>query len=488
MYLLTSRWKLVAIIGVILVTGFLTVNLANYYVSAKSVRSALLDNELPLTSNNIYSEIQASLLRPIYISSLMANDTFLKDWMLEGEKDLSKVTRYLDEIRNKYEVDSTFLVSANSNHYYHYQGILKTVSPSVPKDSWFFSMAMHEGNYRVDVDTNEADRNTLTIFVNHKLYDYDGKFIGVTGLGLAVGSVAEMIDRYMSEYSRHIYFVDRQGQIKSHHDRSMIDKMNILKMPGIETVAAEVLAGDSDIVMYHQGGDTILLSYRYIPELDWFLLVEQHEDDALRPLRRALFVNTAISAAVTLLVLLISGYTIHRFQARLETMAQTDKLTGLYNRQYFDAIFDHAVASQKRSLSPLSLALLDVDNLKEVNDSAGHLAGDDYLKTVATIVREHIRKTDVLARWGGDEFAILFMACDGETATQLMETVRERVEASLNGNGAGGSASISVGVAQYEQGGNAQALLALADERLYRAKGEGRNRVVGNSSVAGREG
>ncbi|MCW8958219.1 MAG: cache domain-containing protein, partial [Gammaproteobacteria bacterium] len=211
MRLLTSRWKLLGIIGSILTMGFVAVNLAHYYVSSNSVRDALINNELPLTSNNIYSEIQAGLLRPIYISSLMANDTFLKDWMLDGEQDVEKITRYLAEIRERYEVSSTFVVSNVTRHYYHFNGVLKRVSPDVPKDAWFFSMESHENNYRVDVDYNEAEKNTLTIFVNHKLYDHEGNFLGVTGLGLDVVRVGEMIERYMQDYQRSIYFVDKSG-------------------------------------------------------------------------------------------------------------------------------------------------------------------------------------------------------------------------------------------------------------------------------------
>jgi len=325
--MLTSRWQLVGILGAILAIGFIAVNLAHYHISRESVRSALINNELPLTSNNIYSEIQVSLLRPIYISSLMANDTFLKDWMIDGEKDLDKIVKYLDEIKNRYAVSSTFLVSANSRNYYHFEGILKTVSPNVPKDGWFFSMAAHDGNYRVDVDSNEANRNTLTIFVNHKLYDYQGNFIGVTGLGLDVVSVAAMIERYKHDYHRHIYFVDRTGQVKSHPDEAMIDKANILTMPGIAAVAPTLLAGKDGFLTYANKGDAFLLSYRYIPELDWFLLVEQTENEALAPIRRSLFLNLAISAVVTLLVLLISAIAVRRFQTRLELMAKTDKLT-----------------------------------------------------------------------------------------------------------------------------------------------------------------
>ena len=482
MYLLTSRWKLVIIIGIILTVGFVSVNLASYYVSSNSVRSALINNELPLISNNIYSEIQASLLRPIYISSLMAHNTFVQDWMLEGEKRIEKITKYLAEIKNKYKVSSTFLVSAKTHHYYHSDGILKTVSKKTSKDNWFFTMAAHTGNYRVEVDSNEANRNHLTIFVNHKLFDYDGNFTGVTGLGLDAVNVAKMIDRYKNSYQRNIYFVDRNGQVKSHPERSLIDKVNIQKMPGIESVAKLILSSKSGFLTYKNGGENILTSYRYIPELDWFLLVEQTEGKALQPIRRALYSNLLISAVITLLVLLISSITIHRFQFKLETMAKTDKLTGLINRQYFDILFAHALDNVGRHTSCLSLALFDLDNLKKINDRQGHLAGDQILSAIASLTRKQLRKSDVVARWGGDEFAILLQKCDAVTAIGLMNNIRQNITSTLNHSKTGFPVSISVGVAEYRSGDTSETLLARADKYMYEAKRKGRNRVEGPAS------
>lgn len=474
---LTTRGKLTAIIGVLLIAGFLTVNIANYRISSQSVRDALINNELPLTSNNIYSEIQASLLRPIYISSLMANDTFLKDWMLDGEQDLSKVTKYLDEIRLRYSVSSTFVVSARTHHYYYYDGILKTISPNVPKDSWFFSMKDYPKNYRVDVDYNEAKQNTLTIFVNHKLYDYDGRFLGVTGLGLDVVSVAELIARYRSEFERTIYFVDHEGMIKSHHDESLVDHLSIRNKEGISSVADRLLSGDSGFIIYSRNGDNILLSYRFIPELNWYLLVEQAESDALHPIRQALYVNLAIGALVTLIILLISNYTLKLFHGRLEEMAKTDKLTGLINRQYFDAIYSHAIRRQERDSSPLSLAMFDVDNLKDINDRYGHLEGDRILVEVANVASHHIRGSDVISRWGGDEFTILFSACDEKSALHLVDNIRMHVEQEVRLSDEHMKVGISAGVAQFRAGDDAEMLLSRADKQLYAAKHQGRQRA-----------
>lgn len=473
-----TRNRLVAAIGAILVLGFITVNLANYYVSSSSVRDALINNELPLTSDNIYSEIQSSLLRPIYVSSLMANDTFLKDWMLDGEQDERKITKYLGEIRDRYQISSSFLVSDMTHRYYHFRGVLKSVSPTTSKDGWFFSMRDHPANYRVDVDANEAERNKLTIFINHKVFDYDGRFIGVTGLGLDAINISELIRRYKQEYKRDIYFVDHSGLIKSHGDDHLIDKANIHEQGGISAVADELLGQERGFLKYALNGDTILLSYRFIPELDWYLIVEQPESAALRPIRRALWVNIGISVLITALVLLISAYAANRYQRRLEVMARTDKLTGLVNRQHFDLLFENAMRNTERRREPMSLIVFDIDYFKPVNDRFGHLEGDRLLLAVADTARASVREADIISRWGGDEFIILLINCDEANAVQTAESLRNRVNESVRLPESSETVTISAGVAQYRHGESYEGLLDRADRRLYAAKKNGRNCTV----------
>ena len=476
-----TKNKLLAVLGLVLVLGFVAVNLANYYVSRQSLREALIHNELPLTSNNIYSEIQASLLRPIYVSSLMANDTFLKDWMLGGEHDVGKITKYLRAIRKKYHVFSTFVVSDITKRYYHFTGILKTVSPDVPKDAWFFSMRDYPNNYRVDVDTNEASGNELTIFINHKLYDYDGRFIGVTGLGLDAISVSELIQRYKKAYLRNIYFVDRDGVIKSDENNRIIDKVSIRNKAGISAVADRLLHGKSGFLEYRLNGDHILLTYRFIPELNWYLIVEQPESAALKPIRHALYFNIGVSLLITAIVLLISGYTVNAFQERLERMAKIDKLTGLVNRQYFDLIFENALKMAGRRGEPFSLIVFDVDSLKSINDDYGHVVGDNMIRAVADAAQASVRESDIVSRWGGDEFVILLADCGEEDALHLADALRKRVARQVCLPGSGGPVTISAGVAQHLEGDTYESLIDRADEGLYRAKRAGRNQVAAGS-------
>ena len=97
-----KKYSLLVWLGAILIMGFLATSLASYWVSRDQIRHSIIDQGLPLTGDNIYSEIQRDVLRPTFISSLMASDTFVRDWILSGEQDASQITRYLNEVKQEY--------------------------------------------------------------------------------------------------------------------------------------------------------------------------------------------------------------------------------------------------------------------------------------------------------------------------------------------------------------------------------------------------
>ncbi|MBI5178262.1 MAG: GGDEF domain-containing protein, partial [Nitrospinae bacterium] len=123
MFKIPEKQRLVLLVSLALVSGFLVTSLASYYVSKSAMHDSIVKQALPLTSDNIYSEIQRDLLRPIFISSMMAQDTFLRDWALRGEKDVEAIVRYLTEVKNKYNTFTSFFVSERTRNYYHPTGI-----------------------------------------------------------------------------------------------------------------------------------------------------------------------------------------------------------------------------------------------------------------------------------------------------------------------------------------------------------------------------
>ncbi|RCV87034.1 sensor domain-containing diguanylate cyclase [Billgrantia montanilacus] len=163
-----------------------------------------------------------------------------------------------------------------------------------------------------------------------------------------------------------------------------------------------------------------------------------------------------------------------RMESELEHQATRDHLTGTHNRRAFDAAMRKAIRQAERSDNTFSLLLFDIDHFKAVNDQHGHDTGDIILKRLAALVGHTLRSTDLLARWGGEEFAILLQDTSAQGGTVFAERLRQQVaETRLNGL----ALTISMGIAEYRRSDTPEAILARADSALYRAKRAGRNRV-----------
>jgi diguanylate cyclase (GGDEF)-like protein len=159
----------------------------------------------------------------------------------------------------------------------------------------------------------------------------------------------------------------------------------------------------------------------------------------------------------------------------LRLQATTDPLTGLFNRLKFNEALGSEIARSKRQKTPLSLMLYDVDHFKAINDSHGHQVGDAVLVQISQWALQRIRPSDLLARWGGEEFIILAPGSDGQMAYQVADRLRAAMQQVVFETV--GTLSCSFGVSQYVDGDSPESMLARADAALYRAKMGGRNRV-----------
>ncbi len=171
----------------------------------------------------------------------------------------------------------------------------------------------------------------------------------------------------------------------------------------------------------------------------------------------------------------------------LKYIGLTDSLTGVYNRRYIDRRLIEEISRARRQAYRISVMYIDIDHFKSVNDSVGHQGGDDVLREICVRIKEELRLSDALARFGGEEFVVLLIDAELENATM----VAERIRASVAGRpfelstGAQLPVTVSIGVATLDDferdnpvQGVAQALLAQADSALYKAKQTGRNRVI----------
>jgi diguanylate cyclase (GGDEF)-like protein len=182
------------------------------------------------------------------------------------------------------------------------------------------------------------------------------------------------------------------------------------------------------------------------------------------------------------LVFCCFGYLIGRNEERFSELSLNDFLTKLFNVRYFHERLLKEFANAKRYGSPLTLALLDLDHFKQVNDAYGHPAGDRVLKIVAQTVAQAVRQGDTVARVGGEEFGVIMPQTSTEQGLVLAERIRRAVkerEIPLPGRGVI-TIRVSLGVAGTDrvQAESASGLFAAADQALYAAKRSGRDRVV----------
>lgn len=168
-------------------------------------------------------------------------------------------------------------------------------------------------------------------------------------------------------------------------------------------------------------------------------------------------------------------------QRKYQRYATTDALTGLRNRGWLDDAFDREIKRSERDLLPLSLIMIDIDDFKRYNDGYGHLAGDQVLKTVANAIRRPLRPNDLIARFGGEEFAVLLPETTLENAAIIAERLRSHVSKArlkMIGDGSVPKPTISLGVATRSPGSTLATLIAEADVAMYQAKHDGKNCVV----------
>jgi diguanylate cyclase (GGDEF)-like protein len=480
-----KKYGLLVWLSLILIAGFIAVVLTSFIVSRNSLQHGIAEQTLPITGDNIYSEIQKDILRPVFVSSQMAQDTFVRDWIIGGEEDTTAIVKYLKEIKTKNNAISSFLVSDLSHRYYHADGTLKTVSETEQRDQWFFRVRKLKTPYETNVDLDLANHDNMTIFINYRIFDYDGKFIGVTGIGLTLDTMKRLIDSYQSRFHRNIYFVDTKGNIVLAGTNLKRLGNTILKASGISSIAAQILANkksESLHLEYQTENDSILVNSRFIPELGWHLLVEQEMSSEIKPLQEVLMLNAVIGSLITIVVLTLVLLSVRRYQRRIEKTAATDQLTSLLNRQAFDFVFENAVLDAERSRQPLCVALLDIDFFKKVNDKHGHLVGDHVLKEIAMIAKRSLRESDVICRWGGEEFLILLKNCTLEKATAIAENLRLTIannDFSRTTDLARKklSVTVSMGVAQCKDKESEDSVFERADVALYQAKQNGRNSV-----------
>ncbi len=473
----THNFKVLFTVTTLLLILSISISLINYAISLNAKQSELINRSLPLSVDNIYTEIQSHIIEPTLVSSMMASDTFVRDWLINDEQNSEKIARYLEVIKNKYSLFVTFLVSDKTQSYYTHDGFLEHVSQDNPDNAWYFKFRQIPEDHEINLDYNINLDNSMMMFINYKIFDSKYHLIGATGIGHKISYINEMLQRFKEQFKFTVYFLDEAGKVVL-AQRQQEAFNNLSDNPELAALKDQIISKYSKILHYEKEGEQYLINTKYIPELRLHLVVEAKISDFTNDVNNTFYFNLGASLLVTLLITLMILLTIRKYNKKLEYLAHNDGLTGLMNRRSFNETIQKHYLLFKRHQEALSLLFFDVDDFKNINDTMGHHAGDDVLIRMAELVKSHLRQTDIVARWGGEEFIVGLINTEIKDAEIIAEKLRIAFENDFRLQQlANQTITASFGVTQCGVDEPLETVLARLDDAMYASKKHGKNRV-----------
>ncbi|WP_440905280.1 diguanylate cyclase [Catenovulum sp. SX2] len=477
---MNTKNRALTLVSIFLLVGFIAVSSLSYWSARHSLSEQIVSEVVPLTGISIYSKIKEKLMAPIHISSLMAQDTFVHDWVHNGEQDPSKMLRYLAEIQQRNNAITSFFVSEKTKNYYHPNGVLRRVSEQDTQDNWYFAVSQSEQDYVVNIDLDTRDLQSLTVFINYKVIDSDGQYLGAIGIGLSVTSVKQLLDENNPHQQFFIFFANEQGAVMLQGQNYLFNQQPIATLADISGLApykSQLVNNENNTIRFNLASQSAHINSRYIPELGWSLMILHIEKAWDKRIIKPLLLNLLIGFLISILVIAVVFYTMRRYQKELERMAITDKLTGVANRHGFEHLLN-SLFSHKNKQSTSSVILFDLDNFKQINDTYTHLAGDRVICDAVALVKNVYGHLNTTVRWGGEEFLIILPDHDAQAAAQIAEKIRLRIEKNVSVfDQQDIRFTASFGVSQWQDNENIDQFLLRLDKALYLAKHQGKNQV-----------
>jgi two-component system cell cycle response regulator len=237
-----------------------------------------------------------------------------------------------------------------------------------------------------------------------------------------------------------------------------------------------------DLRMHPQSGYDLFYFLKEDPTLKWLPLIVLSGENDLQDKVRCLQLGADdyVTKPFQYEELAARIFSLLRRTMTFSQLAFRDPLTGIFNRRYFDNQMQLELKRIERFPAPISLAFIDIDRFKNINDTYGHAIGDLVLQAMAHTLQENVRSTDLVARYGGEEFVIIFPNTTGPQSTTLIRNILNIIRSSsiTEHEGQAFNITFSAGVAQWQPGIDVQKWIQTADETMYKAKEQGRNRCL----------
>jgi len=297
-----------------------TININNMQ---QAVSDRVQSVELPATLGEISSDISNEILPAVTVSKALANNSYVHAFLDAGERESSFDTfiQYLTQVKESNSAVAIFLVSEQSKKFYNANGVLKTISTSSQKDSWYFNFIKTNKEFSLNIDIDESTGN-LSVFVNYRIQS-KGKLLGVGGIGISLESMGNMIGNYHIGEDGSVFLIDKKGVIKVHNNKDLLGK-NIAQPYALPPeVENNILAGNHVFQSAYSNVNKkqMIFSSLELELIDWVLVAEISEDNLYSDVNRSLWRGTFVSIAIAILFLIIMTLIIRALFAPINLVA-----------------------------------------------------------------------------------------------------------------------------------------------------------------------
>lgn len=463
-----------------LIAGFIGV----VYKQTKSYQilaEEYLANILSMAEVDITKQIENAMTKPVMVSKTMANDEFLKKWFANEQKNqnrdgyMNELYSYLNAYKEKYGYTTVFCVSAETGNYYYQDGLNKELSKYDEHDIWYYNFIKSGNEYDIQIDTNEAEGNIITSFVNFRMESEDGKLLGVIGVGLEISDIEGIVRSYEQNYNLSVYIVNVRGSENSFGKDTdvFVSEEELARRTGIKNKILTDFSTKPFMRWFTSPNERKCIITKYDDTLGWYLVLEKDTISINRSFQKGITDNIIFMLISLAACIMVTTAVFLNFKHRTIEMENTDDLTGLPNSKLFYRQYRSFV--RKYHERRKTIFMFDIDNFKEINDTQGHLYGNEVLAKVGESLKKTVVGHGIAARWGGDEF-IGALDAGPQEAEEILRGFMEDLRNLEKENGY--IVTVSAGIAEIHKPFSGEQLIQMVDEAVYISKQNGRNRIT----------
>ena len=438
----------------------------------------------------LFSLITSEIIRPITVSQYMASDPFLLNYIQQDKIDNNVVFNYITSVSNKFNALSFI---AMDKHQRLIDSNNKVTNLDGEDAEWYHRLkTIDKAEF-----TDFGDAENPHLFFDVKMFNKQQEFAGFVGLAVDLDHFSTKFKEFKNDFGFEVYFIDENDHITlsssqlmkttSHHRRESLTNINELewyqnyqraKQNSRKNGIKENIESNSDDYIFNFSNDDLIISQIPLKELNWRVFIVAPPVTKQSAYWQLFIQNLIIFLLVSFALYYIFTLCISNFRTDLVKDSETDYLTQLSNRTFI-----HWKYSQLSSeYEHVSVVIADIDNFKIINDTYGHLFGDDVLKVIAKELSKNLRNIDLIGRWGGEEFIFILPDTDAQQAQEIVDRIRlniAKIPFTPSSTSKKFNVTVSFGVSDSDLANvELEEILIRADQALYSAKENGRNQVV----------